>query len=175
MSRRSRPWALFFALWTPWRHWSDLLNSCSVRSCSEKVQKTSCDIAANSIFDNPFGKYGACDPFLVFQFLCFFSRAWLNPCKNRWFRMVLCFKTFFDGKCDIARNAIFDNPFGKYGRVGPEAYFRDCLFFYELCSFVVREPCLGLSGGLGEPWAPKFPDSAQPLKSLIFIKEYRSF
>ena len=88
--------------------------------------------------------------------------------------MVLCFKTFFDGKCDIARNAIFDNPFGKYGRVGPEAYFRDCLFFYELCSFVVREPCLGLSGGLGEPWAPKFPDSAQPLKSLIFIKEYRS-
>ena len=45
---------------------------------------------------------------------------------------------------------------------------------FELCSFVVREPCLGLSGGLGEPWAPKFPDSAQPLKSLIFIKEYRS-
>ena len=108
-----------------------------------------------------------------FSFCVFVSRAWLNPCKNRWFRMVLCFKTFFDGKCDIARNAIFDNPFGKYGRVGPEAYFRDCLFFYELCSFVVREPCLGLSGGLGEPWAPKFLDPAQPLESPHFIKEYR--
>ena len=32
---------------------------------------------------------------------------------------------------------------------------------------------VGLPGGLWEPWAPKFPDSAQPLQSLVFIKEYR--
>ena len=96
MRRRSRPWALFFALWTPWRHWSDLLNSCSVRSCSEKVEKTSCDIAANSIFDNPFGKYGACDSFLVFSFCVFFLARGSTPVKtdgSEWFYVSKRFLT----------------------------------------------------------------------------------
>ena len=58
-----------------------------------------------------------------FSFCVFFLARGSTPVKtdgSEWFYVS---KRFFDGKCDIARNAIFDNPFGKYGRVGPEAYF----------------------------------------------------
>ena len=47
------------------------------------------------------------------------------------------------------------------------------IYFCEFYRFILENPWVGLPGGLWEPWAPKFPDSAQPLQSLVFIKEYR--
>ena len=107
-----------------------------------------------------------------FSFCVFFLARGSTPVKtdgSEWFYVS---KRFLTESVILRGTQYLTTLSANMAELARRHIFEIVYFCYELCSFVVREPCLGLSGGLGEPWAPKFPDSAQPLKSLIFIKEY---